>query len=68
VGLGGPVGEVGEVMEDGAREGPGVAAGGLYDDEGICGPFLVAVGVVPGGAASTQNSSSVVGLVAIFQG
>jgi hypothetical protein len=38
------VGEVGEVMEDGAREGPGVAVGGLYDDEGICGPFLVQLG------------------------
>jgi hypothetical protein len=51
--LGGPVGKVGELMEDGAREGPGMAAGGLHDDEGICGPFRVAIGVVLGGAAFT---------------
>jgi hypothetical protein len=44
VGLRGPVGEVGEVMEDGVREGPGVAVGGLYDGEGICRPFLVQLG------------------------
>jgi hypothetical protein len=66
VGLGGPVGEVGEVMEDGAREGPGVVAG--HDGEGIYYPFLVAVGVMLGGGASSPDSPSVVGFASVFQG